>query len=237
MAAAWQQLPCNLSKNLYKKMLVLITFYALNKVAKQEKFLNKPFVLCTIYYIKVISLLCSHITRWQLTELECLKLKDFDSHWWFDVPSQSHLLFIHINDIDINSLFQIADPSMARLRGCLRGTLNQNSTSSLNHMWQQHEHNIFTWHDSSAFKWVYATERLQSNGPLPQQCQIGIVCWQPDQTKMEPNPVHNASSMTESSIHINEFIELPEVIVVTKVIMMTADLTTNIASNLPIQWI
>ena len=41
--------------------------------------------------------------------------------------------------------------------------------------------------------------------------------------------------MTESSIHIDKFTELPKVIVATEAIMMTADLTTNIASNLPIQ--
>ena len=182
-----------------------------------------------------MSLSCSHIIRWWLTESGCLKLKDFDSHWWFDAPLQSCLLFIYINDIDIDSLLQIADPSMARPRGCPKGALNWNPAGSLNCMWQQHEHDISMQHDPSAFKWVYVTERSQSNGPLPQQHQIGIVHRQSDQTNVEPNPVHNAGSMTESSIHVNEFTELPEVIVVTEATMITADLTTNIASNLPIQ--
>ena len=124
---------------------------------------------------------------------------------------------------------------MARPRGCLRGALNQNPAGSLNHMWQQHEHDISTQHDLSAFKQVYVMKRSQSNGPLSQQHQIGIICWQPNQIKVESNSVHNAGSMTELSIHINKFIELPEVIVVIKVTMMTADLTANIVSNLLIQ--
>ena len=126
VAAAQQQLPCNLLKGLYREVLALITPYTLNKIAKQEEFLSKPYVPCTIHYIKAMGLPCSHIIRRQLTESGCLKLEDFDPHWQFDASPQSCLPFIHINDIDIDSLLQVADPPMARPRGRPRGALNQN---------------------------------------------------------------------------------------------------------------
>ena len=112
-----QHLPCNLQGQLYQKVITYITSYVLHLMTDQQKLINENntiLKLCINMFIIYISLFCSHKIQQCKTEDECLKLNNFNPYWQFKASIYSQVIsFLHINDLVINPLLQMANPSVA----------------------------------------------------------------------------------------------------------------------------
>ena len=91
---------------------------------------------------------CSHKIQQCRTEDGCLRLNDFDPHWRFKAPTYSRVIpFLHIDDLAIDPLLQVANPPVARPCGRPVGSVNKPSRC-------KHEHVRSTRRNPSEFERV-----------------------------------------------------------------------------------
>ena len=73
------------------------------------------------------------------TEDGCLRLNGFNSHWQFKMPTYSQVIpFLHIDDLAIDPLLQVANPPVAQPCGRLVGSVNNPSYCEHEHVKSTH---------------------------------------------------------------------------------------------------